>query len=74
MYGNSTFEWVKLGEEPSTVDTDGNTGKITTFALGINPKIDDFIIGQEYSLQNTVKYDMNVDAEGTAIPIKKVTL
>lgn len=71
MYGNSTFEWVKIGEEPTTVDTDGNTGKITTFTLGINPKIDDYIIGQEYSLQNTVKYDMNLDAEGTAIPIKK---
>lgn len=62
MYGNSTFEWVPLGEEPSG---------ITTFSLGVNPKINDYIIGQEYDIQNTIDYTMNVDAEGTAIPIKK---
>lgn len=69
-WGHSTFEWVALGDEPEET-YDGETYKITTFTLGINPKIDDFIIGQEYKLQNTVTIPMNIDAEGTAIPIEQ---
>ena len=69
-YGHSTFEWVTLGEEP-TREYDGETYTITTFTLGINPKLDDYIIGQEHKLQQTVKISMNIDTEGTAIPIKK---
>lgn len=74
-YGNSTFEWVAVGQEPyeEYVDADGTTKthQIKTFSLGINPKIDDYIIGDEFDIQNTIDYTMNVDAEGTAIPIKK---
>lgn len=74
-YGNSTFEWVKVGEEPyeSYVDSDGTTKtqRLRTFSLGFNPQIDDYIIGDEFPVQNTIDYTMNVDAEGTAIPIKK---
>lgn len=74
-YGNSTFEWVVVGQEPyeSYVDTDGRTKtyRLKTFSLGFNPKIDDYIIGDEFDIQNTIDYTMNVDAEGTAIPIKK---
>lgn len=66
IYGNSTFKWVEIGNEP-TVDGD----KITTFSLGINPKIGDMIIGDEFTIQNTISYTMNLDAEGTAIPITK---
>lgn len=62
--GNSTFEWVTVGEEPII---DGQPK--TTFSLGVNPKIGDKIIGDEYEIQNTIKYQQNVDAEGTAIPI-----
>lgn len=69
-YGNSTFEWVEIGNEP-TVTVDGTTYKLTTFSLGVNPKIGDYIIGDEFDIQNTIKYQMNIDAEGTAIPIKK---
>lgn len=65
-YGNSTFEWFTLGQEPII---DGV--QKTTFSLGINPKITDYIIGTEYNIQNTISYTMNLDgAEGTAIPIK----
>ena len=75
MYGNSTFQWVTIGQEPtaSYVDVDGTTKTytITTFSLGINPKIGDKIIGTEYDLQNTISYQMNIDATGTAIPIKR---
>lgn len=70
MYGNSTFQWVTVGNEP-TQTIDGVTYTITTFSLGVNPKINDFIIGDEFKIQNTIKYQMNLDAEGTAIPIKK---
>lgn len=69
-WGNSTFEWVTLGSEP-TMTYEGQTYTITTFTLGVNPKIGDFIIGTEYPLQNTISVEMNVDAEGTAIPIQQ---
>lgn len=71
IYGNSTFEWVELGNEPTVNDEDGQSYKLTTFSLGVDPKIGDYIIGDEFSLQNTVTFKMNIDAEGTAIPIKK---
>lgn len=71
-YGNSTFQWVTLGQEPTFVwQEDGNTYPITTFTLGINPKLDDYIIGTDYELQNTITVPMNLDTEGTAIPITK---
>ena len=65
-YGNSTFQWYTIGQEPTI---DGSVK--TTFSLGVNPKIDDYIIGDEFDLQNTIDYTMGIDAEGTAIPIKK---
>ena len=65
-YGNSTFKWVKIGEEPK----DDNNEPITTFSLGVNPKIGDCIIGTEFDLQNTINPFMNIDGKGTAIPIK----
>ena len=68
--GNSTFQWVTLGQEP-TVTEDGVTYPITTFSLGVNPAINDYIIGQERNIQNTVTVAMNLDVEGTAIPIRK---
>ena len=64
-YGNSTFHWYTLGQEPTI---DGHVK--TTFSLGVNPKIDDYIIGDEFDIQNTIDYTMGVDADGTAIPIK----
>lgn len=66
IYGNSTFKWVEIGKEP-IIDGD----KITTFSLGINPKIGDKIVGDEFSIQNNISYTMNLETEGTAIPITK---
>lgn len=77
VYGNSRFEWLTLEEikarpDLTYKDDDGTTKYKTTMSLGINPKIGDFIIGQEHSLQNTVDYTMNLDCkEGEAIPIKQ---
>lgn len=69
-YGDSSFGWYPLGSEP-TETIDGSTYRKTTFSLGCNPKIGDYIIGTEFDIQNTISYRMNIDAEGTAIPIKK---
>ena len=66
QYGKSTFKWVKIGEEPMGIDNE----PITTFSLGVNPKIGDCIIGTEFDLQNTIDPFMNIDGSGTAIPIK----
>lgn len=71
QYGNSTFKWVKIGNEPTITDEDGQSYKLTTFSLGVNPKIGDYIIGDEFNLQNTITFKMNIDTEGTAIPIRK---
>ena len=77
VYGDSKFEWLTLDEikarpDLTYKDVDGTTKYKTTFSLGINPKIGDYIIGQEHSLQNTIDYTMNLDGkEGTAIPIKQ---
>ena len=69
-FGNSTFQWVTIVQEP-TIEYEGVSYPITTFSLGVNPAIGDYIIGQEYNIQNTISYTMNINAEGTAIPIKK---
>ena len=62
--GNSIYEWVDK--------TTGNAQGRKTFSLGINPKLGDSIIGQEYKILNNITFKMNLDnAEGTAIPIKK---
>lgn len=71
QYGNSTFQWVEIGKEPKVTDADGIEYTLTTFTLGVNPKIGDYIIGNEYTLQNNIDYTMGLNAEGTAIPIKK---
>lgn len=77
VYGDSKFEWLTLDEikarpDLTYKDVDGTTKYKTTMSLGINPKIGDFIIGLEHSIQNTIDYTMNLDGkEGTAIPIKQ---
>lgn len=62
--GNSVYAWVDK-------TTGSSTGR-KTFSLGINPKLHDYIIGQEYKIANNITFKMNLDnASGTAIPIKK---
>lgn len=73
--GGSKFIWTdrESGVTETYVDTDGTTKTYLkqTFSLGVNPKIDDIILGKEFDIQNTIDYRMNIDAEGMAIPIKK---
>lgn len=42
-----------------------------SFTIGFNPKIGDKLIGTQFALQNNIGYELGIDAEGTAIPIKK---
>ena len=71
---SSTFEWLTLEDIKKRPELkqviDGKEYYKTTFSLGINPKIGDYIIGDEFDLQNTIDYNMNLDVEGTAIPIR----
>ena len=73
-FGNSKFKWTDLdsGVYESYVDENGQTQTYLkqTFSIGINPKINDILLGTEYAIQNTIDYTMNIDAEGMAIPIK----
>lgn len=61
-----TYVWRTYDNCP----TDGEGNKMTTFTLGFDPEIDDFIIGKEYEICNTAdgRYTNN---KGLAIPIKK---
>ena len=61
-------------EDDEFVDDGWHEGKTTwshTMSLGVNPKIGDKLIGQEFDLQNNIDYTMNIDEEGTAIPINR---
>lgn len=71
----STMKWLKEDECPqyTVVDTDGVTRTYTkkTFSIGIDPEPGDNIIGEECDIANTLNATDNIDAEGTAIPIKQ---
>lgn len=71
--GKSVFEWVdaSTGKEYRYIDNNDQeqTIYLKTFTLGIDPKTTnggDWIIGQEFELQNTVDF-----ISGTAIAVKK---
>ncbi|MBD5163868.1 MAG: hypothetical protein HDT09_04130, partial [Bacteroidales bacterium] len=68
--GSSRFVWQKyLSLEECGNDEDRYYAQ--SFTIGVDPKIDDFIIGQEHNIQNNISFEMGIDAEGTAIPIRK---
>lgn len=70
--GNSVFGWYDEEHLPTVEDDNGNTYTLSTFSLGFNPKIGDYIIGKTYPLQTNFDFKSGIDAdEGTAIPIKK---
>lgn len=64
----SDFKWQKFKERADCKDDDEYYAQ--SFALGVNPKIKDFIIGQEHDMQDN-NYNLGIDAEGTCIPIRK---
>lgn len=42
-----------------------------SFTIGFDPKIGDKLVGTLFDLQNNIDYKMGIDAEGTAIPIRR---
>lgn len=53
--GNSTYTW--------TSDSSA------TFTIGVNPAVNDYIIGKKWEIKNDISVAMNLDEEGLAIPI-----
>ena len=41
------------------------------FYLGFNPKIGDYLVGQEYKISETAHFAEGIEAEGTVIPIRE---
>ena len=64
------FEWMTEAEARTAQNTPVNQDPWLYFTIGIDPKIDDYIIGTEYDIKNNIWYYDDVDGKGTAIPIK----
>lgn len=65
----SDFEWRKYKTLEECADEDEYYQQC--FTIGFDPKIGDKIVGTKFDLQNNVSYELGIDAEGIAIPIKK---
>lgn len=63
------FEWRKY----KTLEECSNEDEYyqQCFTIGFDPKIGDKIVGTKFDLQNNVNYELGIDVEGIAIPIKK---
>lgn len=63
------FEWRKY----KTLEECSNENEYyqQCFTIGFDPKIGDKIVGTKFGMQNNVNYELGIDAEGIAIPIKK---
>ena len=63
------FEWRKY----KTLEECSNEDEYyqQCFTIGFDPKIGDKIVGTKFDVQNNVNYELGIDAEGIAIPIKK---
>ena len=72
--GENEFVWLTAAEASGyTITDDGGqqvTGVEPVFTLGINPVVGDYFLCKDWSISNTLRTGDNVDAEGTAIPIK----
>lgn len=63
------FEWRKYKTLEECSSEDEYYQQCLT--IGFDPKIGDKIVGTKFDLQNNVNYELGIDAEGIAIPIKK---
>lgn len=62
------FSWQTYKEPSQCADTDEYLEQ--TFTIGINPKIGDKLIGQDFDIGTNFDYTTNIDAEkGMAIPL-----
>ena len=64
--GSSTYSWETYNPDYDLTDNQ------QSFTLGIDPNKGDYILGQDYEIQNNITFDMNLGSnKGFAIPIKK---
>ena len=64
--GSSTYSWETYNPAYD------KTVNQQSFTLGIDPNKEDYILGQDYEIENTITFDMNLGSnKGFAIPIKK---
>lgn len=64
--GSSTYSWQTYNPAYD------KTVNQQSFTLGIDPNKDDYILGQDYEIENNITFDMNLGSnKGFAIPIKK---
>lgn len=66
---HSSFEWRKYKTREQCADDDEYYAQ--SFSIGFDPAIEDYLIGQEYDIENNISHSMGIEAEGTAIPIRK---
>lgn len=64
----SDFEWRQYKTREQCADDEEYYQQC--FTIGFNPKIGDKIIGTEFNLQNNIDYNVGIDAEGIAIPVR----
>lgn len=65
----SDFEWRPYKSREECADDDEYYQQC--FTIGFDPKIGDMLIGTEYDLQNNIDYNIGIDAEGIAIPMRR---
>ena len=65
----SDFEWRTFKTREQCADDDEYYRQ--SFTIGFDPKIGDKLIGAEFALQNNIDFNMGIDAEGRAIPVKR---
>lgn len=63
------FEWRKY--KPLEECRDEDEYYRQCFTIGFDPKIGDKLVGTKFDLQNNISYELGLDAEGIAIPIRK---
>ena len=64
--GSSTYSWETYNPAYDLTDNQ------QSFTLGIDPNRGDYILGQDFEIENNITFDMNLGSnKGFAIPIKK---
>lgn len=64
-----SYQWVKYKEREECASDEEYYSQV--FTIGIDPKPSDYLVGDEFEIQNNVTYDLGLDEEGMAIPIRK---
>lgn len=68
--GGKEYYWLTAAEAQAGVRIGNQTVRLDPIiTIGIDPKIEDYIVGQSFEFRNNVDHYMNVEGTGIAIPI-----